>query len=61
MEEALVCGNLLGGVQQRVLLLVREGGGAPGDQIFERTQIGFDGSVKGKKRGSVECGNICRL
>ena len=47
VEEALVHGNLLGGVHERVLLLIREGGGAPGDEIFERIKMG---SVKGKKR-----------
>ena len=30
MEEALVAGDLLGGLHERVLLLVGEGGGAPG-------------------------------
>ena len=59
VEEALVTGNLLGGVHERVLLLIREGGGAPGDEIFERIKMGFDGSVNGKKRVSVEFGNIC--
>ena len=46
VEEALVYGNLLGGVLERVLLPIREGGGAPGDEIFERIKMGFDGSVK---------------
>ena len=36
MEEALVVGNLLGGLHERVLLLLREGGGTPNDEIFER-------------------------
>ena len=48
MEEALICGNLLGCVQQRVLLLLGEGGGAPGDQVFvSRIEMGFEASVKG--------------
>ena len=48
MEEALICGNLLGCVQQRVLLLLGEGGGAPGDQEFvSRIEMGFEASVKG--------------
>ena len=49
MEEALVAGDLLGGLHERVLLLLREGGGTPGDEIFERIKMVYEDSVKGKR------------
>ena len=49
VKEALVRCNLLSGVQQRVLLLLGEGVGAPvhQTQLFKGVNMVFEGSKKG--------------